>query len=55
MGTTACLFALNAVSDLVAEFVNNLHFDAGVSNARESAVPFKAFVARNAQVGAAFG
>ena len=55
VGATARFLALNAMGDFVAEFVHDLHFDAGIGNAREPAVPFEALVARNAQVGAAFG
>ena len=33
MGATARFLALNAMSDFVAEFVHDLHFDAGVGNA----------------------
>ena len=43
------------MSDFVAEFINDLYLDAGVGNAREPAIPFEAFIARNAQVGTAFG
>ena len=55
MGSTACFFALNAAGDFVAEFVDDFHLDAGVGNAREATVPFKALIARNAQVRTAFG
>ena len=55
MRPAACFLTLDARRHFLTAFVDGLHLDPGIRDARETAVPLNAFLAGNAQVGTAFG